>query len=487
MIRAMIGFVLVSGVVFISAWFSQNPGDVLIHWQGWRIETSAPAALGAIFILVIFSAFIYRFWLWLRKGPRRIGKSREAERRRQGYKAFSRGMVAIAAGDQIESHKLARRAEALLDDPPLTLLLSAQAAQLNGDDLAAERYFRAMLGNSELEFLGLRGLLSGAMRTGESKGALEYARRAYHLKPSAEWIQKTLFELQLDNNEWKQAEALLQKVGRKTGTSKITIRRRRAILFLQQAHKFESLEKNAEAVRFAVRATTACPEFVPAAVTASRLLGVLGKNRRGKKIIEKTWRYSPHPELVSSLVLLFPDDSLVQRRERIQKLNSLNSGNHEGWIALARVSLDIGDYGSARSNLEIASGKNPEARICALWAELEDALNGPGLKSREWLLRAAQAPSSPAWNCFDCGKSTLKWTPNCISCEVFDSLEWAPATSTGASSIIELSQSNQIDIGVMEGPEKVGFTEENDKTQDQIISPPIPDVPVPEDNSSSNA
>ena len=56
----------------------------------------------------------------------------------------------------------------MLDEPPLTLLLSAQAAQLEGDDQAARGYFEAMLDQPATAFLGLRGLLVQAERTGDT-------------------------------------------------------------------------------------------------------------------------------------------------------------------------------------------------------------------------------------------------------------------------------------------------------------------------------
>ena len=37
-----------------------------------------------------------------------------------------RGMVAIAAGDAIEARKQEKQAHVLLDEPPLTMLLSAK-------------------------------------------------------------------------------------------------------------------------------------------------------------------------------------------------------------------------------------------------------------------------------------------------------------------------------------------------------------------------
>src|SRR3546814_13347697 len=88
-------------------------------------------------------------------------------------------MVAVAAGDAQEAARWSRRADDLLEDPPLTLLLSAQAAQLNGDERAAEKYFNAMLEKPETRFLGLRGLLMPALPENDHRRALGFARQAH--------------------------------------------------------------------------------------------------------------------------------------------------------------------------------------------------------------------------------------------------------------------------------------------------------------------
>src|SRR5262249_1991532 len=66
-----------------------------------------------------------------------------------------------------EAKRQAKIANNLLNDPPLTLLLAAQTAQLGGDEDAARRYFTAMLEKPETAFLGLRGLLMQAMKAGD--------------------------------------------------------------------------------------------------------------------------------------------------------------------------------------------------------------------------------------------------------------------------------------------------------------------------------
>ena len=82
---------------------------------------------------------------------------------------------------------MTRRADKLLDHAPATLLLSAQTAQLEGDEGAA-RTFQEMLKHQETEFLGLRGLLAQAMKDGDWESALTLARRAYLRRPNTPWV-----------------------------------------------------------------------------------------------------------------------------------------------------------------------------------------------------------------------------------------------------------------------------------------------------------
>ena len=427
MIRALVALVVVAAAAIAAAWFARDPGLVAVDWRGWRLETSTGAAVVALVVAAVVLAVLARVWSWFRRGPRRMGATRDIERRRQGYRALSRGMVAVAAGDAEESGRWARRAEQLLEEPPLTLLLSAQAAQLNGDDGAAERYFDAMLANPELEFLGLRGLLTLELRRGDADAALEHARRAYRLRPGTEWIQGTLFELQIGAHQWKQAVALLHDMGRRGAVPEQTTRRRRAILLLDQADTAGRDGDSAAAVRHALRAHSAAPDFVPAAAVAARLLAATGRSRRGTRVIEETWRFAPHPDLAAALGALWPEDGADKRRERLQRLDALAPGHPEGRIARARAALDGGDWAAARSHLGAVTGDAPEARVCRLWAELEDAEHGPGLAAREWLLRAAHARPDAAWVCANCGRASARWSSGCPHCSAFDALEWGPA------------------------------------------------------------
>src|SRR5919202_454843 len=109
---------------------------------------SVAVMLLGVLALAVLVGLLWRIFRGVVTGPRAFWRRRRERRRRAGYRALTQGMVAVAAGDPDKAQRYARKADVLLADPPLTLLLSAQAAQLNGDETAARKYFQAMLKRS---------------------------------------------------------------------------------------------------------------------------------------------------------------------------------------------------------------------------------------------------------------------------------------------------------------------------------------------------
>ena len=183
MIQALWFMVVLAALALAGVWLADHPGSVTVLWQGYRLDSSVALLVSVVAVIAVVAALVYRFWIVLLGLPSAFGRRRTARRRRRGFEALTRGMVAVAAGDAEDARRQGKRAEGLLEDPPLTLLLSAQAAQLAGDEQAAERFFTAMLERPETEFLGLRGLLTQGIKRHDWDEALALARRAYRLRP----------------------------------------------------------------------------------------------------------------------------------------------------------------------------------------------------------------------------------------------------------------------------------------------------------------
>ena len=180
--KGLFFFLKLALLVALGVWLADRPGQATIDWLGYRVESSVALLLVVLALLIGVMALLYRAYRALVSAPKILGKARGESRRSRGYQALNHGMVALASGDARAAEKWAKKANTLLQDPPLTRLLSAQAAQLNGDEAEAARHYRAMLENDETRFLGLRGLVLQARREGDEATARRYLLEAKALR-----------------------------------------------------------------------------------------------------------------------------------------------------------------------------------------------------------------------------------------------------------------------------------------------------------------
>jgi HemY protein len=435
MVRIALYIVQLAVLVAAAVWLAEHPGQVRLDFLGYRIESSAALLVVVVLAFAALAAVIYRFWRVIRRAPGEFALWRAERRRRKGYRALTQGMVAVAAGDAEEARRQAGKADVLLGDPPLTMLLSAQAAQLEGDDDAARRYFTAMLDNPETAFLGVRGLLNQATKAGDRVRALEFARRAHALKPDTPWVLSALFELQTRAGRWDEAMATLKQMARRHQATEAEARRRRAVLLLAQACAAEAEGRHEAALGLARDALGLMPDLVPAAALAARRFLKLGKVRRATRTIERAWPLAPHPELAASFGAIWADEPALDRFKAFERLVQLRPDHAESHIALAEAALEAQLWGAARNHLEQARLAEPSARVCRLLARLEEAEHGDLAAARRWLEDAAAAPPPPQWVCTECGAASAAWTPLCGHCAAFDGLRWQAPVRVGQAEI----------------------------------------------------
>ncbi len=424
MLRAFWFLILLAALSLAAALVADNPGQISIRWLGYEVESSVGILFTAVFFLSLLLASGLRIWSFFRRAPKRIGKARQDWRRQRGYKALTQGMVAVAAGDAVEARRLSKKAETLLAEPPLTMLLSAQAAQLSGDEKAAGKFFDAMAEQPETKYLGLSGKLKQAMEEGDQDSALKLAEQASNLKPKTETATSTLLDLQIKKHDWEKAEETVKKSVKNKAIDSNTGRRRRAIMLFQRSLEEETEGKLGDALTHAQRANNLAPGFVPAAVRTARLLQGAGKRRKAAAVIEETWVSNPHPHLADVMEELAPGAGPQEKMRTIEKLAGYNKEHEESHLAIAKSALAAGMWQEAREHLMAAAQLHPSARVCRYMAELNDAENGDMAAAREWLRRASLADPDPAWLCNNCGNAMAEWEPVCGRCESFDTLAW---------------------------------------------------------------
>ncbi|MBI1260330.1 MAG: heme biosynthesis protein HemY [Rhizobiales bacterium] len=440
--RVIYIFLILVALSVLAMWLADNPGDLVMHWRGYEIRTSFVVGLGLLVVVAFLVLFAYRVTSAIITSPQGVASLLAERRRQKGFSALSRGMVAVAAGDAVEARRYAGQAHKLLDAPPLTLLLAAQAAQLEGDESAASGYFTAMLEAPETEFLGLRGLFIQARRAGDRDRALELARRAFRLRANTPWASQAVFEIESANEDWSAALQTLDKTLSAKLISREDARHRRALLLTAQAMTAEAAARNqigdarqaafGEALTLAQQALSLETDFAPAIALNIRLCAALTKTRRGVKLAEDAWARVPHPDIAEAFMQLIDSEAAFERLARVRQLVGRNPDHVESHVLLARAAIEARDWATARAALVpyvgAVASEQPSQRICELMADLEDGEHGDRGSARAWLARALHAPEDAMWM----GENyrSKRWSPvNPVTGE-FDGLVWQAPVGT---------------------------------------------------------
>jgi HemY protein len=433
--RTLFFFLKLAVLVAVAVWLADRPGNVSLEWLGYRVDTTVGVLLAAIFVVVVLAALLYRLWRFIMRSPRQIARSRVERRRRDGYRALTQGMVAVAAGDATEAKRQSQKAAALLNEPPLTMLLAAQAAQLDGDEAAARRYFEAMLERKETAFLGVRGLLMQALRANDRPAALALAERALKERPNTPWAAESLLDLQLRDGRWSGAAATLRQATRLKVVDDAKGRRIRALMLAEEAREEVAAAGPEAAPPRAIaaleEAARLAPDLVPARALWAELLARAGRRRQAAKLIEKAWEEAPHPLLAAAYARLEPAESAMDRARRFETLAARKPDHPASHRTAGEAALAAGLLGEARRHFEAALERDgaelPTAGFAREMARLEETEGGDPAAVRRWLLRAAEAPADPSWICESCGRSTADWRARCPHCGAFDTLRWRAA------------------------------------------------------------
>lgn len=469
--KGLFFFLKLALLVALGIWLADNPGQATIDWLGYRVESSVALLLVALALVIAVMALLYRAYRAVVTAPGTIGKVRGDNRRTRGYQALNQGMVALASGDAREAEKWAKKANTLLQDPPLTRLLSAQAAQLNGDEAEAKRHYLEMLEAEETRFLGLRGLVLLARREGDDETARRYLMEAKALRPTSEWVVTSLFEMSEKAGDLSEAETALAAAQRQKLLPRAELERKRAVVLLQRALQAQQNKQPADALKDAKQANKLAPDLVPAARLLADLFLANNQPKKAARLLERSWALAPHADLAQAYLALYSQEEPLRRYKHLATLVASDANHPEAHLVLARAALEAQLWGESRRHLEALADADMDQRVYRLYARLEEAEKQDTQASHRWLQQGEDAPSAPNWVCDDCGTVSESWTAHCGACQSFDSLTWRrPRRLNGALAVLkeedeapeiidaEVQEALEVDTAQKAAPERATVT-----------------------------
>jgi HemY protein len=467
MIRVATFLIVVGALALGVAWLANRPGDVVLTWQGLRIETSLMVLGAAMLTAMAVLALIWSLLRAILRSPFTLRRHLHRRRGERAYDAISRGLIAVGAGDLAAARKHAAEVKRIAPAEPLSLLLSAQHAQLAGDREAADSAFRAMANRADTKALGLHGLFVEARRRGDHASAQAFAEEAARENPSIGWAGKAVLEFRCLTGDWAGALALLE--GNKQALDKESYRRQRAVMLTARAQAAEETDRD-NAKAFALEAAKLAPTLVPAAALAGRMLAEGGELRKAQRLLHKAWLANPHPDLAQVFSDLRFGDAARDRLKRIEALAKKVPGHVEGALALARAAIDAQQFGKARAALA-SYLEAPTKRVALLMAELERAERNDEGRAREWIARAVHAAPDPTWTAD--GHVSDRWLPASPSGRL-DAFEWRVplAGIANKAPVIEEFSSPPAPALAVDAPKADGATETSAVTPGPETVPP---------------
>lgn len=431
MIRVIVYLVIVAAIIAGAVWMAERPGEVVLEWLGWRIDTSVPILLLGVLAVMAVVWLIFRILRGIGRVPGRVRESMRARRHRRGLTALSHGYAAVAAGDPRRARSYANDAEKLLDETTATRLLGAQAALLSGDGVDAQKRFEGLLDNPDTRLPALRGLMDQALVAGDRARAKDYAQRAFDEKARPAWAAQALFDMQVRDREYAQAQTTLDTGMKHNAFEGRDVRTLRATLLVAQAEAAFAGDGQWEAVKLGKQAHDADPAFVPAALLLARGYKRDGKERKAAHVLEETWKRSPHPDLGRAYLELWEGEDVLKRVKRAEALAAVNPDHRESRLLVAEAALEADLWGQARARLTPLQDEPVGPRFARLMARLEEGEHGNTKAALSWLHRAAENAATgdtaivPAhWHCTNCAHVPRQWSPSCPACNAFATIGW---------------------------------------------------------------
>src|SRR3954465_11380208 len=119
MIRVLIYLVIVALLAFGAVWLAERPGDVVITWQGERVETSVMVLMAAATAVAVAAVLLWSIARAIvgrpAPGPRFLANRRAGA----PYRGGSHGLIAVGSGDARAARKFTADARRIAPNEPL--------------------------------------------------------------------------------------------------------------------------------------------------------------------------------------------------------------------------------------------------------------------------------------------------------------------------------------------------------------------------------
>jgi HemY protein len=414
MIRKIFATSFLIALIASAVWLADNQGTVSLVWLGYEIQTSVAVLLGASSILFIILALGVYLLVTVVHFPLRWRDRNRLKRQQQGIDYAGKALIALASQQGNLAESFAKKAHTLLNEHSLTLLLQAQAAQLQHDTAATTRLYTEMTKRPETTGLGMRGLITNARKTNDTSTTQKLITDFYHTHPENAWATENFIQEIIKEKNWNAAENAITNAITKKILPRATAQKVLQGILLEKSR----LLSGSEALALLERAYTIDKKHIPTVIALAHAL-LPTQETRARSLLYKTWKKNPHPALATafqaSVAMLEP----FAAYKHIKYFTAPHAMNINSLLLLAAAEFSLGILGKATDFAEKSLKVTPSRNAYALLQKIAEHDNKTEKNIEKIALEAKKAEPLHDWTCHACGNHPVAWDAVCESCDGF--------------------------------------------------------------------
>lgn len=417
MIRLSFYIFLALSLALGAAWIADHPGQLVMRWQDWEMHLTLSVFCALIILYTVCLWLLVRLLRYLRGGGPWNSLRRRDARRTKGQGFLNRAASALALGDKAAALRLGKKAKSALGPEGSVLRLLAEVSE----DKERDGFLDQLAQSADTADWALKHQLELSLGEQDWQKALELTRTLHGTNETNISLTRHLIDLQARLDRWPDAAETLSKSAKHLGAKEAS--HLDAVLTFCRARESDAAGHRTEALELARKALKKDPAFTPAALLAARLLQKLGDSSGLKKLLEKSWKAAPRPELGQLMIDFNPMESATERYRRIGGIVGRTATDKVTLHLLSALAMEAEHWPEARRALDdIVNAGTADKETYRLLARLDQKQKkGPGQK---YLDLANTAPPTAHWHCQDCASTPGQYSPLCQNCGAFDSLHW---------------------------------------------------------------
>ena len=160
MLKYILIFIALILTGYFASFISKEPGEIIIEWYGWLIETSVTS----LFILTTLSFIIMFYFIKLifsfYKFPRSLQKKIMDKRHKKGLSSLYSGLSALSMNEKNLAEEYYKKSKNLLKESPLKLILEMEISKNKTDKEKQISVYEKMLPHKETKLLALKNWIN---------------------------------------------------------------------------------------------------------------------------------------------------------------------------------------------------------------------------------------------------------------------------------------------------------------------------------------